>query len=262
MKLNKNSDLYTIRMKYERAGITDVDGLSREVEKYLDATHKPSKRSLDIIAGIYDFIAENIEREEYKQYTREQWEELERQYVHRADYTLPDVVDDLLTLLEKGKITREQYSEERQKYNPCKHRFCLNYFLPRRKDQAFCCDDCRKREHDAITEYETTAEKYAAGTYLPPTTYKEIRQGEKEHAFRRYERLFEPDKVVLIGDTEQNNALERKDGNGKRNRKNEERRLRQWRIEKEVKSYEKVIGITKKDVLETALTIGNSGQAR
>lgn len=261
MKRNQNSQLYTIRMKYERAGVTDIDELNCEVERYLSTTSNPSKKSLDIIAGIYDFVAENIEREKYKHYSRDQWAELERQYVHRADYTLPDLVDDLLTLLEQGKITREQYREVRRSYKPCKHRFCLNYYEQRRKDHAFCCEDCRKREHDAINEYERTSKIYTAGTYLPPTAYKDTRQGEKEHAYRKHVRIFEPDIAVIIGDREQNNALERKDGNGKRNRKNEERRLRQWRVEKEAESYEKIVGIVQKGVQETTLSIRKGGQA-
>jgi hypothetical protein len=257
----KNDKLYDIRMKYERAGVFGASELNAEIEAYLkDAKMTPVK--FDIIGGIYSHIAENVEREQYKRYTREEWKALERQYVHCAEFTLPDLIDCLLTMLEKGKITREQLGEKREQFKGCEHRFCLNYFKSRRKDQRFCCEDCRKREHDAVSEFERTSKIYAAGTYLPPSAYKETRQAEKDKGYRKHERIFEPNKVVLIGDNEQNKALERANGNGKRNRKNEERRLKRWRLDEEVKSYEKIVGMPSKSVQETALNVGKGTEVR
>lgn len=254
-KNSQNNPLYDLRMKYERADVTDVDGLNRDVEQYLDATDKPSHKSLGIIAGIYDYVAENIEREQYKHYTREQWAELERQYVYRAEFTQMDLYDMLMRKLERGKITREQYLEERRQFKPCKHRFCLNYFTPRRKDQRYCCEDCRKREDKATAEFERTSKIYAAGTYLPPTAYKEPRQLENERNYRKHERIFDPGILTEM-------RLENETTSGKRDRANEERKQRSWHIKKEVKKYEKVVGIVRKNVQETPLNIDKGRQAR
>jgi hypothetical protein len=238
--------LYDIRMKYERSGVKDINGLNRDVMRYLDKK-KPSEYSLDILAGIYDFIAENIEREQYKHYTRDQWEDLERQYVYRADFTQMDLYDMLMNQLERGKITRDQYRKERRKFKPCKHRFCLNYFTPRSKKHRFCCEDCRKRENDALKQFEITSQIYAAGTYLPPSVYKDIRQSEKDQNYRKYERLFEDPEIIKEGYA------------GKRGRVTEERKHREWRINKEEEKYKNVVGIVRTSVLETALNTDKKG---
>jgi len=256
---NQNSKLYDIRMKYQRAGVIDVDKLNQEVTSYLEQTPALSPKSKNILAEIYDYVGENIEREQYKHFTREQWRKLEQEYVYCAEFTLMDLYDMLMRGLERGKITREQYREQRRKYRPCKYRFCLNYFIPSRKDQVFCCSDCQKRENNAIAEYKRTSKIYAAGTYLPPSAYKDNRQSENENNYRKHERIFEPNTVELISDYKQYKELERKDGNGKRNPKDEERRLRQWRIDKEVEKYEKIIGLPLKSNTKTALIIGESG---
>jgi hypothetical protein len=239
--------LYDIRMKYERSGVKDINGLNRDVMRYFDEIQKPSEYSLNILAGIYDFIAENIEREQYKHYTRDQWEDLERQYVYRADFTQMDLYDMLISQLERGKITREQYRKERSKFKPCKHRFCLNYFVPRSRKHRFCCEDCRKRENDALKQFEITSQIYAAGTYLPPSAYKDNRQREKDQNYREYERLFEDPEIIKEGYA------------GKRDRVTEERKHREWRINKEEEKYKNVVGIVRTSVLETALNIDKKG---
>ncbi|KZM55192.1 hypothetical protein A3Q35_01170 [Aeribacillus pallidus] len=248
--MKKHNALYELRMKYERAGITDVEALNRETEKYLE-NHRLSDKEIHILAGIYDYVAENIERERFKYYTREEWEELERQYVHRASFTGPDLEDFLLTRLEKGKITRQQMEEERKRYKKCEHRFCLDYFIPRRKDQRFCCEDCRKRENEAIKEFERTSKIYRAGTYLPPSAYKEPRQVEKDAAYRKHERLFDSEILTKVMVRSEEHGY----NDGKRNRATEERRNRASQIEKEVRKYEKVTGIVSKSVQETALNV-------
>ncbi|MEH7237306.1 hypothetical protein [Bacillus sp. JJ1562] len=248
----KNTPLYELRKKNERAGVTDVENLNKDAEKML-AENKLSPNSLSIMAGIYDMVGENIERESYKYFTRKKWEELERQYVHSASFTLPDLVDSLLTRLEKKRITREQLSKERRKYKSCAHRFCLNVFMqrPKVKPNRFCCDDCRKRENLAVKEFERTSKIYAAGTYLPPSAYKELRQAEKDKLYRKYERLFDSEVLAEI-------RLETEGGDGKRDRVKEERRNRAEQVEKDAKNAEKTVGIVNK----TTLSVDESGKGK
>ncbi|MEC1157566.1 hypothetical protein [Cytobacillus horneckiae] len=244
-----NSPLYDLRMEYERANQIDVEALNRDVNSYLEKEPAPSTTKLALLGGIYFMVGENIEREAIKQRTRAEWAELERQYVHKSSFTLPDLVDNLLTRLERGKITREQYSAERKKFKPCEHRFCLDYFIPRRKDQKFCSNDCRKREHESLANFKK------AGTYLPPSAYSEARQAEKDDAYFKHERLFEPKTLLEIG-------AKAETYKGYRDRETEERRSRASSIEKEAKLYEKVVGICRESVQETTLNIGMGKEAR
>jgi hypothetical protein len=252
--LKKNTPVYDLRMKYERANSTDIDALNHDVSEYLKRKETPSEANLAILGGIYFMVGENIEREAIKHLTRKEWAELEGQYVYKSVFTLPDLVDNLLTRMERGRITREQYEEERRKFKPCKHRFCLDYFIPRRKDQIYCSEDCRRREHEALKEYERTSKIYVAGTYLPPTAYKEARQSEKDKAYRKHERLFEPETLLEI-------MAEAEVNNGKRNRANEERKIRASQVEREVEKYEKVVGITRKSVVKTPLNVGKTRES-
>ncbi|MEK5426966.1 hypothetical protein [Cytobacillus sp. FSL R7-0680] len=244
-----NSPLYDLRMKYERANQTDVEALNRDVSRYLEKEPEPSKTKLALLGGIYFMVGENLEREVIKRRTRAEWAELERQYVHKSTFTLPDLVDYLLTRLERGKLTRGQYSVERAKYKPCDHRFCLDYFIPRRKDQKFCSDDCRKREHESLANFNKT------GTYLPPSAYNEARQAEKDDAYFKHERLFQPETLLEIGAKSETYK-------GYRDRETVERRDRASLIEKEAKLYEKVVGICRESVQETPLNIRMGKEAR
>ncbi|MDY0409959.1 hypothetical protein [Paracerasibacillus soli] len=88
---NKKMTLYKLRMKHRRARRVDVEQLRQDTDAYL-AENTPSKNEIDILADTWAFVAENIEREEWKTYTREDWEELERQHVERAYYTKPDLL--------------------------------------------------------------------------------------------------------------------------------------------------------------------------
>lgn len=233
--------IYEMRKKYERANVTSVDALNKDVGQLLKEKDL-SPKELDIIGGIYNFIGETLERKAVENYTRKEWQELERQYVYRAAFTLPDLVDNLLRRYEKGRMTKEQLRQERRRYRPCAHRFCLNYFIPARPKQKYCCDDCRKREYLAIREFNRTSKIYRAGTYLPPTAYKSPREHEMERQYKNHERLFEDEKLIdLMADREQKG--------GRRDRETEERRLRKWRIDTETADYEKVTGIVKKSTL-------------
>src|SRR5699024_7423814 len=97
-----------------------------------------------------------------KSYTREDWAQLENEYVRYADYTEPDLFDDILTEYEAGKITADEAQAKAKQYRRCKYRFCENVYEPKRKDQSYCSPNCRKREANALQRFKQT------GTYLPP----------------------------------------------------------------------------------------------
>lgn len=234
----KENGLYRIRMKYQRAGVTDKEKLKTETKKYLDK-HKPSPYELGILAGIFEYVSENIERESIKQRSAEEWRELERQHIVKSSFTLPDLVDNLLSRFERGRITREQLDAERRQYRPCKHRFCLNYFIPQRKDKVYCSRDCKEREKEARDDFERTSKLFDNGTYLPPTAYNVSHREDLERDYRKHERLFEPDALGMI-------TAESESDVGKRSRDAEERKLRSWRIEEEVKGVQKPVNIEDK----------------
>jgi hypothetical protein len=229
------NNLYRIRMKYQRANVTDATGLNQAARSFL-ASKKASPYELSILGGIYEHVSENIERESIKYRSAEEWRELERQYVVKSSFTLPDLVDNLLTRLERGRITREQLEAERKQYRPCKHRFCLNYFIPQRKDAVFCSRDCKERERKALDEFVKTSKIFDNGTYLPPTAYKVSHREDLEKEYRKHERVFENEALMLILDGEDDDRTDRK---------NDERKLRSWRIEEEIKGGQNPVNIEK-----------------
>src|SRR5690625_1888985 len=106
------SQLNRIRMKHRRAGRVDVEALHEDTGAFL-MEYEPGEtikygedHELEIAADVWAFVAENIERqqeaEKWASYTREDWAELERQYVERSDYTEMDLFDDILTKYERG----------------------------------------------------------------------------------------------------------------------------------------------------------------
>ena len=216
-------------MKYERAGATDSEALVRDTEATI-ASKKPTAYELSLMAGIFEYVAENKEAEQIRNRSREEWAELERRYVARAEFTLPDLVDNLLRRLEKGRISRQQVSEERRKYVACKHRFCLNYFVPRRSNQIYCDRKCQELEKQTYKDY------IRSGTYLPAAAWKPQHAVEKERDYRKHERIFESGTLTLIAD---NKATE--DGRSKRSIK--ERKNRKRDIDLAVKQGEKPVNI-------------------
>lgn len=186
------TELNKIIKRYRRANVYDVKSLAESSREYLDDHYKaPSgieygeNKEIEALADVWAFLDENIRREEWRSYTREDWEELEREYVERADYTEPDLFDDILTSYEKGELTADEARAKAKEYRKCKYRFCLNVFKPRRKNQYYCPDsDCRKREANAKIRFEKT------GTYLPPHVYKENRDDTDEQNYKKYEIAF------------------------------------------------------------------------
>lgn len=190
IKGSQSLNINQLRMKHQRAGKTDVERLRTDTDACL-SDYKPSDaikygedRELEILGDVWAFVAENIEREAWKSYTREEWAELEREYVEKAEYTEPDLFDDILTKYERGLFTAEEAQAYAKRYRRCDYRFCLNVYKPRRKDQRYCSTDCRKREANAKIRFEKT------GTYLPPHVYKENRDDTNERNYFEYEIAF------------------------------------------------------------------------
>ncbi|MFC0300138.1 hypothetical protein ACFFIS_04780 [Virgibacillus soli] len=182
---NKKMTLYKLRMKHRRARRVDVEQLRQDTDAYL-AENTPSKNEIDILADTWAFVAENIEREEWKTYTREDWEELERQHVERAYYTKPDLFDDILTKYERGLFTADEAQAYAKRYRKCKYRFCENVFKPTRKNQWYCPKStCRSMEANAKIRFKKT------GTYLPPYAYKDIREDTSQKNYEKYEIAFD-----------------------------------------------------------------------
>lgn len=121
----------------------------------------------------------------------------DRSYVERAQFTLTDLYNDIVSALEFEAIYFNyamlmtfgapaipffvitldwaKYQDERRKFRRCRHKFCLNMFpietdnvrgeKPKRRDSRFCCEACRKSHTDSIRRYSE------AGSYLPRWFY-------------------------------------------------------------------------------------------
>ncbi|GAQ18519.1 hypothetical protein OPHB3_2460 [Oceanobacillus picturae] len=188
MSKPKNDPLYLLRMKHERAERTDVEELRKDTEKYL-SSNKPSSNEVSILASTWAFVAENIEREEWRNYDRKDWAKLEYEHVEKSRYTRPDLIDDILTAQENGIITEEEAEAWSSNYRECEYIFCLNVFEGRR-DQRYCSSDCRKRMHRAEKRFNET------GTYLPTSAYCDNREDTEERSYQDHEIAFEDDWVT------------------------------------------------------------------
>lgn len=184
-----NDELYLLRMKHQRAGRTDINELRADTERYLSRNNTPNEKESEILGEVWNFLAENIEREEWRNYTREDWEALERQHVEKSRYTKPDLFDDITTAYEKGELTEDEAKATALQYRECKYRFCLNVFNGR-KDQRYCSADCRKRAHRAEQRFIET------GTYLPPSAYKDNREDTDDRNYKERERAFEDTMII------------------------------------------------------------------
>jgi len=173
------SQLNRLRMKHRRAGRVDVEALHEDTGAFL-MEYEPSESvkhgedyELEILADVWAFVAENIERkqeaEKWASYTRADWAQLEYEYVERSEYTESDLFDDILTKYERGVITADEAQAKAKEYRECDYRFCLNVFKPGRRNQWYCDADCRKREANAKIRFKQT------GTYLPAHVYKDNR---------------------------------------------------------------------------------------
>lgn len=218
--------LYHLQKTYRRAGVTAVGRLKRDSAQTLSDESMATREvkfgedeTLEIIADIWAFVHENMEREEWKSYTREEWQELERNYVERANYTEPDLFDDILTAYENGMITADEARAKAKEYRKCRYRFCENVFKYKRSNQYYCPEfDCRKREANAKIRFENT------GTYLPPHVYKENRDDTDKENYESKEIAFNMSETgegdESIGDMLFNMEHKRRYG-GKRDRVHE-----------------------------------------
>lgn len=188
----ENTKLYDIRMKHERAGRLDVDSLRKDTDAFLAEKPKPSAHELNILAGSWAFVAENMEREAWKYYTREDWEELERYHVEKASYTEPDLFDDITTAYEQERITADEARAKAKEYRKCSYIFCENVYRPKRKAQRFCTGSCRNAEVKANQRFENT------GTYLPASAYKELRDDSKDDKYYEHERSFTNETIADV----------------------------------------------------------------
>ncbi|MFC7062755.1 hypothetical protein [Halobacillus seohaensis] len=185
------TDLYR---RYKRSGVYDIDGLRDDVDLFIESTvniHE-DKETLDQLAGIYAFVHENLEREEWRTYTCEDWQALEHEWIEKSGYTEPDLMDDILTREELGIINEEQAHEEYESYRECEHVFCINVWKPSRKDKRYCCRDCKERQKEARKRYDQT------GTFLPSTAYRDNRDHVDEQNYKTRETTFEPETVTEV----------------------------------------------------------------
>lgn len=174
-----------IQRKYERSGVTDVEGLRKDTEAFLEQTVNVDAKTVGLLAGTWAFLAETIERDAWKTYTREDWVKLEHEHVEFSSFTAPDLLDNLLSRLERGRITQEQARAEMESAQECDYVFCINVYKPRRANQKYCCRNCKERQKEAVKRFERT------GTYLPEHVYKENRDDTDERNYRKSTRTFD-----------------------------------------------------------------------
>lgn len=224
-----NTVLYDLRMKFERAAVTQFDAAAESMEyeierQYAKTGQTPKRKELSIMGATLEFIAENIEREaeerEIMNRSASEWRQLEYEHVTRSEYSEMDMRDE---------VPPEKWAE----YHECEHRFCINVWKPRRKDQRYCDSKCRRAEHYARAEFERTSKLYANGTYLPEYAYKTIRDAQERINYKKRERLFESETLTDIAHKE----VSRRYG-GKRDRVTEGQRNRSYEVDKDVKRAE------------------------
>ena len=141
-------------------------------------------------------LSEHMEREQIKANPPV----YDRAYVERAQFTLADLYNDIVSVLEFEAIyfnfamfivfgapaipffiialDWSKYREERRKFRRCTHMFCLNMFAivddnihgekSKRVDSRYCCDACRKSHYDAKRRFKEN------GSYLPIEYYSPI----------------------------------------------------------------------------------------
>jgi hypothetical protein len=204
--------LVQIQKTYNRAGVTDVKGLRKDTEEYLDKTINVDSRQFGVLGGVWNMVAENVERDEWKSYTREDWAEIEYEHIEKASFTVTDLYDNIASRFECGRITAEEARIEFTSYRECEYVFCIEVFKPRRKDQRFCCRNCKDRQLQAECRFECT------GTYLPEHVYKENRDETDERNYKSREVAMETETITEVVEPFERN---REKGN-KRCRKREE----------------------------------------
>ncbi|MET4561560.1 hypothetical protein ABIA69_002728 [Lysinibacillus parviboronicapiens] len=123
----------------------------------------------------------------------------DRSYVERSDFTVQDLYNDIVSLMEWNSIATylmrllifgnsalttytdcldwDYYRVERKKFRNCRYRYCLNMFPiegdnirgddAKRSDSRYCCEICRKSAFDSEERFKKH------GSYLPVYYYVE-----------------------------------------------------------------------------------------
>gem|GEM_PF-1453110 len=171
------------------AKVTTLEGMARELAKY----------------------SEHIDRESL----RTQPPVNDRAYVERSEFTITDLYNDLMSIIEwslfrymaliytfgfealpyySTVLDYSYYVQQRKKFRRCKYMFCLNMFAmegdnfrnakPKRVDSRFCCDVCRKASYDATKRFKST------GSYLPVEYYAPIYGESVDDRYRLHEQVY------------------------------------------------------------------------
>lgn len=136
----------------------------------------------------------------------------DRAYVERADFTVTDLYNDIVSRMEwtvvcylmrcsvfgfsaistyDSVLDWEYYRNERKNWRKCRYKYCLNMFAlkggnireqsPKRSDSRYCCDACRKGADDAEGRYEQH------GSYLPVYYYVDQLSDSVDDDYRLHE---------------------------------------------------------------------------
>ncbi|MFP7200199.1 hypothetical protein SFC08_04415 [Lysinibacillus halotolerans] len=167
-----------------------------EFEVYANITdtqlRKASKTTLE---GQANILLKELEREKQER-ERLYPPVYDRTYVERADFTVTDLYNDIVSRMEwsviyylilvivfgnnalstySNVLQWDYYRAERKKWRKCRYKFCLNMFAiegdnireqrPKRSDSRYCCEQCRKADYEATVRYQKH------GSYLPVSCY-------------------------------------------------------------------------------------------
>lgn len=178
---------------------------------------RASGTTLEGMAREFFKLSEHMEREQIKANPPV----YDLAYVERAQFTIADLYNDIVSVLEFEAIYFNyamleafgapaipffvitldwlKYREERRKFSRCTHMFCLNMFAivddnihgekSKRVDSRYCCDACRKAHHDAKRRFKEN------GSYLPIEYYAPIYEESVSDRTRRYEVASKAEKI-------------------------------------------------------------------
>ncbi|HEU4963642.1 MAG TPA: hypothetical protein VFV52_07250 [Bacilli bacterium] len=220
MTMNKHD--FTDRLKEIKRGVrAEVTGIAAVADAWesalADYGREPSAAHLEHAGRMFDYLAENIERQQAewaaKSRTREEWVELERQWVEDTTrISREDVHDYLMTALEAARdhyrrlpagemkdaalrrVARlcAEYEATMRQLRPCGYVFCGGVLAEIGEgglslghgNARYCCDKHREAQRNAERRFEATSKRYKAGTYLPQHAYIPKRGASVEEAYQ------------------------------------------------------------------------------
>lgn len=182
--LERFANVDDVRLK--TAKVTTLEGMTRELDK----------------------LAEDYERESIRANPPIN----DKAYVERADFTVTDLYNDLMSAIEWSLLRYmalistfgfaalpfysivldySYYVQERKKFRRCKYMFCLNMFpvakenvrddKAKRVDSRYCCETCRKAQYEAKQRFKKT------GSYLPVEYYSPLYSESIDDRYRLHE---------------------------------------------------------------------------